>query len=68
MEDEDNVYYPRPLDFWIIIQCLLLILKLTGVIGWSWWVVLLPAIVPAAVIIIAILFILLAVINGAKKL
>lgn len=33
------------------LQIAFIVLKLVGVINWSWWMVLLPAIIPLAIII-----------------
>lgn len=40
---------------------ILLLLKLTKVITWSWWVVTLPITIPIAVMIVIILFLLFLV-------
>lgn len=50
---------------------LFVVLKLTGVIAWSWWLVLLPAIISfsiyALVIVIKLVMVLIAVIAVKKR-
>ena len=40
-------------------------LKLTGYIDWPWYAVLMPIIIEAAIIVVAILIIILGVVFGA---
>lgn len=42
-----------------------LILKLVGVITWSWWLVCLPLLIYAGIIVLVLLFILIAAIIAA---
>lgn len=32
--------------FWMLLTILAIVLKLTGAVSWSWWLILLPAILP----------------------
>ena len=36
--------------------CVLLVLKLIGVIGWSWWLVLLPVWCPAVIVLLFVVY------------
>lgn len=53
--------YSTPSYFFELLTVLFIGLKLGGVIGWSWWWVLAPLWIPAAVALAFILFILLIV-------
>ena len=51
-----------------LLQILFLYLKFTNVIHWSWWLVLLPSVVPAVIISLGLGIILLdAVVNRATS-
>lgn len=45
----------KSVEFFGLLTLILITLKLTGVITWSWWVVLLPIFIPAIVAAIIIL-------------
>ena len=38
-----------------VLQIIFIVLKLIGVIDWSWWVVFLPTIIPASVILLILI-------------
>jgi uncharacterized protein (DUF983 family) len=44
-------HYGGGIDFFGLLTILFIGLKLTGYISWSWWAVLSPAWVPAAIVI-----------------
>jgi len=46
-----------------IIFIIFLILKLTNVIMWSWWIIFLPLIIPAIIYLILIVFVIQQVIR-----
>lgn len=48
------------MGWWIflIAQTALLVLKLGGVVAWSWWLIFLPAMIYGGLAVIALLFIL----------
>lgn len=52
-----------------VLTIVFIVLKLVGVIAWSWWVVLLPLIIPCAllVILVAAKAILLLKVNKNEK-
>jgi len=50
----------------ITIQIVLIILKLTNVIDWSWWLVLLPALLPVALVVLAFLTVIVALACGVS--
>ena len=59
MNDDKNVYISGGIGFWEVLQIAFIILKLCGVINWSWWVVFLPTIVGLVIgIIITVLVII----------
>ena len=50
----------------ITVQIVLIILKLTNVIDWSWWLVLLPALLPVVLVILVLLVVILALALGVS--
>ena len=50
----------------ITIQIVLIILKLTNVIDWSWWLVLLPALLPVALVVLVFLTVIVALACGVS--
>lgn len=48
-------------------QYVLLVLKLTGVIGWSWWLVLAPVWLPIALLVLGLLTLYCLVMIGGRK-
>lgn len=50
----------------ITIQIVLIILKLTNVIDWSWWFVLLPALLPVALVVLVFLTVIVALALGVS--
>ena len=52
-----------------VLTIVFIVLKLVGVIAWSWWVVLLPLIIPCAllVVLVAVKAILLLKVNKNEK-
>lgn len=44
----------------VLIQIFLIIARVTGIIKWSWWAVMLPTIVPVAVFVFAVILIVLS--------
>lgn len=59
--------YSTPSFFFEGLTILFIALKLTGVIGWSWWWVLAPIWIPAAVVLAFIAVILLFVSAGNRS-
>lgn len=58
MNDDKNVYISGGVGFWEILQIAFIVLKLCGIINWSWWVVFLPTLAGLAIgIIITVLVI-----------
>jgi len=51
----------------ITIQIVLIILKLTNVIDWSWWLVLLPVLIPVGIVVLVCLTVMVALIFGEKE-
>lgn len=47
------------MKFLAVLQLIFLVLKLTGLLNWSWWVILMPAFSMIALIILTILMIVL---------
>lgn len=47
------------LTFLIFLTLVFLILKLTGAVDWSWWIILLPALIPVGMFVIILLIIVL---------
>lgn len=64
-EEKTHIVY-KGLGFFDALALVFIVLKLTGVINWSWWLVLAPLWVPIAlvlgILIIALIFIGLGVI------
>lgn len=52
-------FEPHPMMF-AIIGFILILLKVTGIISWSWTIVLLPFLIPLTAILILIVFVFLA--------
>jgi hypothetical protein len=52
MNDDKNVYISGGVGFWEILQIAFIVLKLCGIINWSWWVVFLPTLAGLAIGII----------------
>lgn len=50
----------------ITIQVVLIVLKLTNVIDWSWWLVLLPALLPVALVLLVCLTVVVALACGVS--
>jgi hypothetical protein len=50
----------------ITIQIVLIILKLTNVIDWSWWLVLAPALLPVALVVLVLLTVIVALALGVS--
>lgn len=59
----DNNSAPKGIGFTGLLQVAFIVLKLCGVIKWSWWCVLLPTIIPIglAAMIVAVAFIIAVV-------
>ena len=56
------------MNFLPALQLLFVALKLTKFIDWSWWLVLLPTILPAGIIgVLLIIFLILCLINNFLK-
>ena len=51
--------------YWLIIQGVLLVLKLTETVDWSWWIILLPSIIIGALYTLVFSFIFLVFILAA---
>lgn len=47
------------MKFLAVLQLIVLVLKLTGLLNWSWWIILIPAFVWVALIILMILMVVL---------
>lgn len=45
------------LDFFLIIQAMLIALKATGEIDWQWWIVLMPTWVPVVAILTVVVLV-----------
>lgn len=71
MEKEIKVSnYGGGVSFTGLLTIAFVVLKLTGVINWSWWLVLLPVIIPIGVValfILCYLFIAIALIVASSK-
>ena len=56
------------MNFLPVLQLFFVALKLTKAIAWSWWLVLLPTILPAGIIgVLLIIFLILCLINNFLK-
>lgn len=56
------------MNFLPALQLIFITLKLTKFIDWSWWLVLLPTIIPAGIIgVLLIIFLILCLINNFLK-
>ena len=56
------------MNFLPALQLLFIALKLTKFIDWSWWLVLLPTILPAGIVgVLLIIFLILCLINNFLK-
>ncbi len=58
----NTIYYG--INFWELLTIVFIILKATGTITWSWWLVLAPIWVP---IVLVILFIIIFVLYGISS-
>lgn len=52
MSNADNRSKLTSLSFLDILGLIFIVLKLTGFIDWSWWLVLLPLYIPLAVLVV----------------
>ena len=50
-----------------VLQVIFIVLKLVGVISWSWWVVLIPTWIDLTLIIIAIVYLLICYWRNSTK-
>lgn len=41
--------------FWILLTILAIVLKLTGAVSWSWWLILLPVILPISFVLLILI-------------
>lgn len=48
-----------PFNVPLLVFTLLLVLKLTGVVAWSWWIITMPLWVPLALILMVLAFMML---------
>lgn len=67
--NNSNGAYIAGLSFTSVLGLIFIVLKLVGVINWSWWLVLLPIYGPTlfVVVIIAVLMIIGLIINHFEK-
>lgn len=66
-EHKNNTGAAGGLSFYGLLTIAFIVLKLTGVIDWSWLWVLAPAWIPAAIAIAVILVVLVVVLVEARK-
>ena len=50
-----------------VVEIVFIILKLLGVINWSWWIVLIPLWIDLGITLLVILFIIVAIIMANKR-
>lgn len=54
--------YSSGIGFWGLLQIVFIVLKILGIINWSWWLVLAPAWI--SILLCLIIFIILLIISG----
>lgn len=54
--------YPSGIGFWGLLQIVFIVLKILGIINWSWWLVLIP--VWISVLSFLIVFIIMFIASG----
>lgn len=57
MEEREVCF--KGVSFWGLLQIAFIVLKLCGVIGWSWGLVLLPLIIGSGLFILAMIFVII---------
>lgn len=64
-KDKNNTYVSGGTGFVGLLQITFIVLKLCGVINWSWWLVLLPSIISVGltIILLIVCFIVAAVMS-----
>lgn len=50
-----------------VVEIVFIILKLLGIINWSWWIVLIPLWIDLGITLLVILFIIVAIIMTNKR-
>ena len=50
-----------------VVEIVFIILKLLGIINWSWWIVLIPLWIDLGITLLVILFIIVAIIMPNKR-
>lgn len=50
-----------------VVEIVFIILKLLGIINWSWWIVLIPLWIDLGITLLVILFIIVAIIMANKR-
>ena len=53
--------------FWTLLQIVFITLKLCKVISWSWWLVMLPSLIGAGMIILILIIVGLALVIKKRK-
>ena len=54
--------YSSGIGFWGLLQIVFIVLKILGIVNWSWWLVLAPAWI--SILLCLIIFIILLIISG----
>lgn len=66
--NNNNTYVTSGISFFGLLQIAFIVLKLCGVIDWSWWLVLLPVIIEAGITVIFILtLVVIAIVMKIKE-
>lgn len=68
MREKNNNYYTTGgITFIDVLQIVFIVLKLCGVIKWSWWLVLMPLWISSGIAIILIIILVICVYLDKKK-
>jgi hypothetical protein len=59
-ENNNSTTVNAGIGFFGLLTIVFIVLKLTGVIGWSWWLVILPFFVPLVIFLVFIICIIVA--------
>jgi hypothetical protein len=62
--DNSNKGAGTGIGFCDVLAIIFIVLKLVGVINWSWWIVLLPILIPVGILV---LFIILMILLGGRN-
>ena len=66
-ENKNNTYVSGGIGFVGLLQIAFVVLKLCGVINWSWWLVLLPTIISGGLTIILLIICFIAAVVMASR-